>query len=636
MFTKRQHFIITKVINQTNGIKGNLLAEMLKVSDRTIRNDVVEVNHILKNYQCSILSSRQKGYYVESKQSEIIQELLKNEKIESDHQDRVYEVLGYLLFGNESITVDDLADNLYVSDQTILLDLNKIQKSLLIDYSLDLFDIKSNIIVLKQNELGIRMLFAKLSKKEILLSQSEQPQHLKAIIKDFYCEEEFKDILNKIGLYYHENKITLSSDSLYMLSWVLYFIIIRNENGYIMKDDYSSDIRNNFMLNITEYLKENDYTIFQKDQRFLVNFMSTLGVMESNHNILIISDVTRKIISEFTDDVKNKYGFDIKQNKELYENMTLHIEIMIHRLKEHFPMTNPILEEVKSKYPYSYEIAMLSVPTIYKYENEWLNDDEISYLALYIQSYIEMIDVKVKAILVTGSGKGLTKLIKQWIDKNFADLIDIFMYIPSYKIDNITNLEYDVIISTVILNDIKKPIVTINGIPDKRDKENINAFIKKLNIERNMIRTIKNTFSKQLFCRYEKKVKFNQVIEDLSHLLYEENVILSEKQFVKSVIQREPLYPTKLCEGFMIPHPLQELSLKNAVAVAIVNEGLENDDTMKVIFLLALNSLDNKEIEIFFKLISLLTENFENLLLISKSNENNLIDNLIEIAERND
>lgn len=210
------------------------------------------------------------------------------------------------------------------------------------------------------------------------------------------------------------------------------------------------------------------------------------------------------------------------------------------------------------------------------------------------------------------------------------------MCIPSYKIDDITNLEYDVIISTVILNDIKKPIVTINGIPDKRDKENINAFIKKLNIERNMIRTIKNTFSKQLFCRYEKKVKFNQVIEDLSHLLYEENVILSEKQFVKSVIQREPLYPTKLCEGFMIPHPLQELSLKNAVAVAIVNEGLENDDTMKVIFLLALNSLDNKEIEIFFKLISLLTENFENLLLISKSNENNLIDNLIEIAERND
>ena len=79
------------------------------------------------------------------------------------------------------------------------------------------------------------------------------------------------------------------------------------------------------MLNITEYLKENDYTIFQKDQRFLVNFMSTLGVMESNHNILIISDVTRKIISEFTDDVKNKYGFDIKQNKELYENMTLHL-----------------------------------------------------------------------------------------------------------------------------------------------------------------------------------------------------------------------------------------------------------------------------------------------------------------------
>ncbi len=637
MFTKRQHMILSIIVNQMKGIKGTILAQTIGVTDRTIRSDVVAINRTLKSYQCLICSSQQIGYYIDIENRNTVLELLNNENIEADNDDRLFEILGYMFFEMDNLTIEDLADEIFVSEQTIALDINRIQKMLLIDYSLDMFDVKRNKLYMKATELEIRILFAKLTKKEIIFSQVEQPKRLKLLMKDYFVEEDFKKLLKIIMIYYQTNGITLSSDSLYMLSWVLYFVITRNDMKLFMNEEYDLATKNNFMLKTTEFLKNEGYHLNSYDQKFLINFMSTLGVIESNKNILIMSENTKAIVSEFGEDIKNKYGLDIFHDYELAENIILHIDIMIHRLKENLPLTNPILSEVKLKYPYSYEIAMLSVPTIFKYENKYLNDDEISYLAIYIQSYIESAKIKQKVAIVSGSGLGLTKLIQQWVEKNFVDLLEVISCVPSYEVQKSHIIENcDVIISSVFLDNVSKPIIYIKGIPDSRDKENIYRFIKKINTERHLVKIIENTFDKKLFKCFQYQIGFEDVIRELSHLLYKEDCIVNEKEFAKNVIEREVLYPTKICEGFMIPHPLQESAKKNSVAVGILNKGLTSDPDIKIIFLLALNSHTNQGIDVLFQIISLLTSNYQNIIALSKSHQNNLITNLIGIVERNE
>lgn len=636
MFTKRQHEILSIVLNQANGIKGTSLAELLGVTDRTIRNDIAAVNRILKTYNCMISSSQQNGYYITNDQRQNILTLVNRKNVEADNIDRLYELLGIILFEKGNININDLAETLFISEQTVLLDLSKIQKKLLIDYSLDLFDIKKDEILLKASETDIRILLAKLSKKEVMQSRSTRQEYLQHMMNGYYVEEDYDELLKDIKEYYQQNEITLSSDSLYMFGWMLYFIITRNDLGYFMDEKIESQTQSDSMLGVCEYLILKGYILNDYDQQFLSKFISTLGVIRNDNKIFIISDNTKKIVLEFRDDIKNKYGFDIMENQELFENMMLHIEIMIRRLKEKLPLINPILDDVKLKYPYSYEIAMLSVQIIYKYEHEYLNDHEISYLAIYIQSYIEEAKIKLRTLIVSGSGAGLIKLIKQWIINNFSNVLEVKDYIPSYEVASYEYMnDCDVIISSVPLGNMSKPVIYINGIPDQKDKENIYAFIKKINIERNLIKTVEVTFSSNLFKHYAQSTSFEQVIYDLSYLLKKEGVISDEAEFAKNVIEREPLYPTKLSEGFMIPHPLKEMANRNAVAVGILENGLIDDKGMKCIFLLALNSNTNQGLDVFFQIISLLSSDYQNILFLSKSNETNLISNLIEIAERN-
>ena len=98
MFTKRQHEILSIVLNQANGIKGTSLAELLGVTDRTIRNDIAAVNRILKTYNCMISSSQQNGYYITNDQRQNILTLANRKNVEADNIDRLYELLGIILF----------------------------------------------------------------------------------------------------------------------------------------------------------------------------------------------------------------------------------------------------------------------------------------------------------------------------------------------------------------------------------------------------------------------------------------------------------------------------------------------------------------------------------------------------------
>lgn len=48
---------------------------MFKVTARTIRNDIVEINHMLKPYQAEIISVQSKGYLFQAENPGIISQM---------------------------------------------------------------------------------------------------------------------------------------------------------------------------------------------------------------------------------------------------------------------------------------------------------------------------------------------------------------------------------------------------------------------------------------------------------------------------------------------------------------------------------------------------------------------------------
>ena len=62
----------------------------------------------------------------------------------------------------------------------------------------------------------------------------------------------------------------------------------------------------------------------------------------------------------------DKYNFDLKESEEIVQYLTIHVEYMIRRIETGYELSNPMLDDIKKKYPLAYEIAMLIVHIIYK------------------------------------------------------------------------------------------------------------------------------------------------------------------------------------------------------------------------------------------------------------------------------
>lgn len=137
-------------VRQDNIISANRLASLLHVTDRTIRSDIQIINEILEKNGSKIKLKRKTGYYIEINDQEkynaflysIKQNKMNNLELDTS-QDRIKYLLNILLYSNNYISLDDLADKIYVSKNT-LQNYIKTLKNIFLKYNLEYIS-KTNV-----------------------------------------------------------------------------------------------------------------------------------------------------------------------------------------------------------------------------------------------------------------------------------------------------------------------------------------------------------------------------------------------------------------------------------------------------------------------------------------------------------
>ena len=113
-------------VRQDNIVSASQLSVLLNITDRTIRSDIQAINEILEKNGAKIKLKRKAGYYIEINDQEkyntflcsIKQTRTSNLELDSS-QDRIKYLLNLLLYSDEYMSLDDLADNIYVSKNTL-------------------------------------------------------------------------------------------------------------------------------------------------------------------------------------------------------------------------------------------------------------------------------------------------------------------------------------------------------------------------------------------------------------------------------------------------------------------------------------------------------------------------------------
>ena len=128
MFMQKRLLSLFELLSQGDSkISCKRLSEKLKVTERTIRNDITSINSILEKHGAVIKIKRGEGYYIDIFDLNLYQEYLakNSEEIMDSNEipdspiERNKYMLKHILYNNDYIKVEDLADILYVSKVTI-------------------------------------------------------------------------------------------------------------------------------------------------------------------------------------------------------------------------------------------------------------------------------------------------------------------------------------------------------------------------------------------------------------------------------------------------------------------------------------------------------------------------------------
>ena len=90
---------------------GEKIGSALGITDRTVRNDIRIINEELQEYTDSIIESiRGKGYFLVSKERNILLEKLEKTNVGETTEGRLYSIALEILMTQDPIPLDDLEE----------------------------------------------------------------------------------------------------------------------------------------------------------------------------------------------------------------------------------------------------------------------------------------------------------------------------------------------------------------------------------------------------------------------------------------------------------------------------------------------------------------------------------------------
>lgn len=606
---ENQRYLL-KFLDTTFWKSSKKLAAELDCSIRTLRKYVADIN--MDTGRQIILSSNL-GYKL---REDIEVEVLFKEQLPQTPYERTKYIIKQLIdFNQEKINIHDLADELYISESTLKLDLKRVGKKL---YECDLKLVQcGDDIYLEGLEKNKRKMVRTLLYEE----SSDKFMNMGFIQKSYpqYNVEFIQYVLKEIFRKYH-----FYINDYSMINLILYIIIamdrIDHEYEYMEKPEKLFQIKQHeFKLTeeIIASLEEHYELHFNDSELYELTLLVIGSAINTNfrdHELKNLvtkecSDITERIICEMSEN----YFLDLSDKDFIYR-FTLHMNGLLIRCQNSFFTQNPLTENIRNKCPLIYDYAV-NISHIIKRETGYIiNDDEIAYLAFHIGSVYENHNNekhKLSFILLFPQYYDLDISLSDRIVSVFRKDADIKNIITNEE--DITNTA-DFILTTVSIDrKLDMPKVIITPFFNKADQRKVQLLMDRLLIEKKKqkFQSILMEYTKpSLFKKNASFQSREEAIHVMSKQLYEAGMV--KEFFEHDVQERENLSSTSF-HSVAIPHATKMNAIQTCMNIVLNKEPvLWGSRKVHLIILIAINDQDKKLfIELYEFLSSVLMEDMQ-------------------------
>ncbi|WP_026883416.1 BglG family transcription antiterminator [Clostridium akagii] len=488
---RRYRDILSIILNTDYCITGNELARLCTVSIRTIRQDIKEINVLLKKYNIEIDSGIRKGYFLNKNNKEILKEnniirkvldyeyIIEIPNLPLDRQ--MYIVLK--LITKNCIDVEELSESLYVSEATVNKDIVLINKWLKKDLKLGISYSLNNGVKLEANENEKRNIISwVLSMKTNVSTISKYWSYLFKE-KDVIIETRSRSLYHIVSIETKKYDYYLSGHSAQILCYEILVAVKRYQLGFNLNDadDISGNlmpvmiaIRKNVEKELGVNLSEIEWLNLQqyfKSKQFL--YGSNIRNIETEDAI--------SIVDEFLRTLHDKFKLDLRANPVNRQKLVLYVAPMINRLKYRHCIANGISKKVTQTHKIEFKMATEMTHIIKRKLNLNMNFIELSYITIHLVTMCGMWKYKLNTAIVCDYDESILSFIKDKVGSAFGEKINVFR-IYDYqefmyeKEENLNEVEF--IITTSTIADITNiPFIRINPEIEQNDMDMISEYI---------------------------------------------------------------------------------------------------------------------------------------------------------------
>lgn len=613
---QRHKLIVEFLLNRKGWTKASEISRELNVSDRTIRDNIKLINEIVSEHNLNIESSRGKGYRIRKKDVKPFSKLIsiEQEKVPILPEERMKFIIERLLVQKEGVDVFYLADEMFVSEQTIEIDIKRI-KNMLKDKHLELtISKKNNRYFIEGKEIYRRYLLCSVVMDETfesLLDLYNYSPYLKEVdlIK-------IKDILMKN---IEDSNFVFSDLDLVSLIIHCAVSVQRMKQNFYLDSEENLDVKEvskemEIAKNIAKDLNK-EYGIIFNDLE-IANIANNISLKKASlhHQKLELGrDYSNKTSTDLVDSllegVRNEFNLDLTGDKHLKVYLSSHIDSLIKRISYNRAYNNPYLDEIKNSYPYLFEIAVFIRKRFYELTNMTMGEDEIGYIAIHLGAAVERQKTKEpikKVALVSHASMAYKQLLYNKLHNLLSHRMEIIGPFAIYEIDKIKEQNPDMIISSVRLpEDIKIPNVVTSIFLTDSDILQIKKFIDDFDNEqerKKLTKQIKKYINKDLFYSGLNFKKPDDVIEFMSDKMIQEG--FAPKDFKELVFKREKISPTSFDNLIAMPHSIESNGYKTGISVLILKEPIRwSEKNVQIVFMFSLKKGEQNELKNIYRLI---------------------------------
>jgi len=605
------------------------LAKELDVSKKTVFNEIEKLDQVLSKSGVRITRKQGHGMWLEGQKDspEILKLLNQNTHLDfSNSETRMYYLIVRLLEHRDYLTMDQLAEEIFVSHTTLVSDIKKVE---------EWFEAE-DIELERRRAKGIRITTDEKKKRQVLASiyrNLKTDRSMLGMIREIRLGGNHQDLDYYVGSAVFNRFEAFDIDTLK--------IIVQNleeETSIHFTDEGFAAIVIHIAIALRRamdgnWIKLSDETVsklkrheeYDMAKRFLKKIESYFNVKMPDDEACYIlmhmlgakvMDSPQASGQRFTEDVldtvktiirksENLLDVNLLQDELLIRSLALHIQASMNRLENNLPIKNPYLDDIKTEYPIVFEAAIDGYDTIKSKYGFPYNDHEIAYIAIHIQAAIErqnsMTDInKVRVMIVCSSGVGTAQLVTSKFQRIFKD-VDIVATASMLDIDTMDLSDVDLIVSTVPLE--KQKIATVHVSPFLTSKD-IKKINRALNLETNT-KAPKRYFEgfthlvDQRFIKvHSRHTDYKRLLKSMCDQLVEEGVVTPK--YYESALKRENISSTAML-NVAIPHGDYTEVLKDKMMVWTLNKPIKwEDSTVETVFLLAIRKETTKQLKKFY------------------------------------